>query len=104
MKAWSTNGTIERLRIADKLIELGEGIVVERVREAIDNMLMFVVMLPPLLTGTDTRGSLHDSETCSRSCNLKITLQQRGIVIASRYCAGDLIYWRTPPLPKYVLP
>jgi hypothetical protein len=29
MKAWSTNGTIERLRIADKLIGLGEGIVVE---------------------------------------------------------------------------
>lgn len=25
----------------DKLIELGEGIVVERVREVIDNMLMF---------------------------------------------------------------
>ena len=51
MKAWSTNGTIERLRIADKLVELGEGIVSERVREVIDNTIMFVVMLPPLLTG-----------------------------------------------------
>jgi hypothetical protein len=46
MKAWSTNGTIERLRIADTLIELGEGIVSERVREVIDNTLELQISAP----------------------------------------------------------